>query len=116
MEFTLESKDLFSHLVLNNEYIATEVANTPEWKDEEKLVARLTVNGLEVPAEELDKLLNLMWEQAQHMAGVTEKADALKERAEQLLQDKANSIRETLNDLENRLQDIDQLLPYNWEK
>ena len=61
--FTLASvESMVSHWFLHSDAAVTAVAVTPEWKDDHRLVARVTVNGVELPFSDLDDLLMVIYE------------------------------------------------------
>lgn len=116
MKFTLDSKEMFSHLVLTNSDYATALASTEEWKENGEFTAKVLINGIECPAQALNVLLEHMWKLANDESGQSDFDLKVKEAAEKLLQEKANVLYETINELSNKLDDVTRLLPYNWEK
>lgn len=70
MEFTLDKQTILEHVVLmSGDAAVAEIAKTAKWQEDEKLQAKLTINGVEVPAETLEKVLEMMWEQANEKVG-----------------------------------------------
>jgi len=116
MKFTLDSKDILSHLVLDNDNIVDAVGGTKAWRSDGVLEAKLTVNGVDIPAEELDKLLNKMWKLAQVETGAEAFEEAVREEAKERLKAEFGKELDALNRLSRKLEDIDDLLVYSWDK
>lgn len=116
MKFTLDSKEMFSHLVLTDSDYAMVLAESREWVENGEFTAKVLINGIECPAQALNDLLEHMWKLANNESGQSDFDLKVKEAAEELLQEKANVLYETIAELSNKLDDVTQLLPYNWEK
>lgn len=52
-----KQEQLLSHVLLQNTEVATAVAETPEWTEDGVIKATVQFNGVEVPAETLEEVL-----------------------------------------------------------
>lgn len=109
-----------SHVVLANTELAKALSETELWKQEAKLEAKLTVNGLEIPVQLLEDVMQDLYKRA--TAEIEDKygkpdIDAMvEEKAEQLLKEHADNALEKINNLVELLEaPIDLLKPY-WER
>lgn len=117
----LEAKDILSHLILKDHNSAMEIAGTPEWDGGKGVLNMdIKVNGITVDTEVFRKVMEDMWEQACNRADAFVDADKYNERvqaaAKKLVQDSADSILETMDDLRNKLEDVDNLIEWKWEQ
>lgn len=116
MKFALDSKHMFSHLVLNNSEVANAISGTPQWKDNETLEAKLEINGVAIPAESLDELLREMWKQCQVDSGKDTFQKSVDEKARMILKEQKSKIWETINELQNKLEYCEDFIKYPWEE
>lgn len=116
MKFTLDHKTIMEHVLLESPTnIAKEISNTPLWLEGEVVEAKLTMNGIDVPVEVLEKVLQNMWEQCQEEVGVSEFKRKVREEAERIVQDKANSVVEAFSEIQSKLENASDLVKWEWE-
>jgi hypothetical protein len=115
MKFTLNHKTILEHVVLNNREIATQIAETPQWKEGGVLEASLIINGIDVPAKELEKVLKQMWDQCKVDSGKKAFEEKVREKAEESLCEKKDSVYNTLLDLQNKIESMESDIKYPWE-
>ncbi len=117
MKFTLDRKTIMEHVVLSAPHdIAETIAETPLWKDEEAIEAKLTMNGIDVPVEVLEKVLQNMWEQCQEKTGVSEFNRKVKAEAERIVKEKADDVMEAFQEIQSKLESANDLVKWEWEK
>ncbi|CAM0035576.1 hypothetical protein VPH184E373B_0010 [Vibrio phage 184E37-3b] len=118
-QVTLKPDDILSHLILEDSVTAQAIAETPEWKDGDGILGMdIKVNGITVDTEVFRKVLMHMWIQANDRAKDAVDEDKFQERvqaaAKKLVQDSADGLMETMNELQNKLNDVDQLVKWSW--
>jgi len=117
MEFTLDRKTIMEHVVLSAPHdIASTIAETPLWKEKETIEAKLTMNGIDVPVEVLEKVLQNMWEQCQEKTGVAEFNRKVKAEAERIVKEKADDVMEAFQEIQSKLESANDLVKWEWEK
>lgn len=120
LQFTLEAKDIFSHLVLQDKDYAEAIAASKEWTEDGILEARLTINGIEVPAMALNQLLMEMWDQANDKArkllDVEEVEKMIEARAKEILEEHTDNAIQKLTDIINTIEDPSNLITPTWER
>ncbi len=114
-QFTLECSYLISHLVLGDTDTAEAISKTPLWSEEEKLEAVVIINGVEVDGEVMEKILVHMWEQAKVDSGKEAFNQKVKEEAQRIVKERADEVMEAMNDITNKLHNIDDCVKWNWE-
>lgn len=121
MKFGLKKNDsMMQHLMFSCGMDALDsIRKTPQWKDEGILEATLQINGVDIPAEVMESFMKSLWERAKSHYEEQTNADEFKSkvenRAKELLSDSCGGILSVLNDLQNKLSDVDNLIKYNWE-
>lgn len=115
MKFSLKSDDLLSHLVLGNRKVAELVSVTDAWINEGVLEANLTVNGVKVPVEELDNLLNKFWDQAQIESGKEAFHKAVESEVLRLFNEQKDSALESLARLQCKVDAVESNIKFPWE-
>lgn len=103
MKFTLDRHDILSFILCSDDQGAALVAQTPEWKNNEELDMKISVNGIPIKTEALDEVLKEMWEQAQVESGMKEFERRVKEAASELIKEKFCDIHNKMYDFENAL-------------
>lgn len=119
MAFTLDSVDkIISHWFLNSEQAVRIVAETPEWLNDRKLIARVTVNGIEMPFAEFDAWMLKTYERAYEEAQVSfsDLDKEVEKRLKKRIKDEAEPILDNLWKLQQALGDAEEaIIPY-WDK
>ncbi len=87
MKFEMNNKTMMEHVILQDEECCMKIAETSLWKDSELLEAHLTINGVTVPAENLEKVLLMCWEQANDAVGNREYEQDVKAAARKMVED-----------------------------
>lgn len=109
---------MISHWFLQKMETVELIAETPEWKNDHKMVARVTVNGVELDFKSLDDFLLECYER--EMAKVKDSfADqrvAAERAAEEILKTRAKGILEHMDKLEDALRDSANLIEPYWER
>lgn len=116
MKFTLKSKDLFSHLVLNNKSIAEKISETKAWKEAESLEGKVFVNGVEIPAESLNQLLKDMQDQANIETGAEAFRKEVENKAYEIVGEQQCETLSALDDLRNKISEVDTMIKFPWEE
>ena len=119
MKFNLKDCKVFmSHLMLESEELSTKVAETTLWTEDGILEATLQINGVEVPAEHLEKFMKGLWGHAETQLRKKYNADQfddrVEEKAKQLLEEHADNALEQLCDLQNKLDEVGNVLTPHW--
>jgi hypothetical protein len=108
-----------SHVLLESS-ISKDVRQTPRWTELGELVARVTVNGVSIPAEEFEACLRKFVDQIESQVRKEYSADAFDEqverKAEAILQHHADNVLETFEDLRHKLSNIGDVLTPYWER
>ena len=87
MKFEMNNKTMIEHVMLQDIECCKKIAETSLWKDSELLEAHLTINGVTVPAENLEKVLLMCWEQANEAVGNREYEQDVKAAARKMVED-----------------------------
>lgn len=119
-EVKLNHKDILSHLILQDMETAMQINDTPQWDGGKgTLEMDIKVNGVTVPTEVFRKVMENMWKQARTQAADAVDESKYKQRVQEAaskkVQECAGQLLETMNDLQNKLHDTDQLVKWNWE-
>ena len=125
MKFTLDAKDIFSHILLEQGGVEKEVAATSQWKEGKNLDVCMQMNGVEVDPYILTKIMNHWrdeWVESirkDNDAGNFDKRveDAAKKLVEEKhqglvanLQTQCDEVVEVLSDLQNKVSMADLLI------
>jgi len=114
-----DPKQILSHVLLSSG-ICTLVADTPEWKDDKVLDVEVLVNGISIPAEDFENTLKSLIDQVE--TSVRNKYDAdnidkeIEDRANEILKTHANNALESLHELQQKLENVEDLLVPHWER
>jgi len=117
-EFNIEKLDnATQHILLGSgdEYCEL-VKDTIQWQKHGKLQATLQINGIPVPAKGFEDYLIQCWEQAKEKAGANEMDRRVKEKAEAILKERAQSVLDVLVDVEDKLNNINDTVKWSWEE
>ncbi len=112
------AKFIVSHWLLNDADSVTAVAETPEWKEQREMIARVTVNGVELPFKTFDDWLMGCYEQAINSARseFSELDAEVNRRLEKKLKAEAESVINKMHDLMRSMEDVESVLTPHWEK
>lgn len=120
MVFTINCADKIVHhwFLENHQDVLDKIIATPEWKDENKFVAVVTVNGVEMPFESLERYLQTMYNAtiADAKAQFADLEDEVQRRLEQRLKDEAQSIIDKMRELSYALDNVEDAIKPHWEK
>ena len=116
----LRANDILSHLILEDRDTAGVIADTPEWDGGKGVLEMdIKVNGVPVDTEAFRKVMENLWTQANDRAKDAVDEDKFQERvqvaAKKMVQDSADGLMETMYELQNKLNDVDQLVKWSWE-
>ncbi|CAM0038074.1 hypothetical protein VPHK460_0011 [Vibrio phage K460] len=116
----LQANDILSHLVLEDRDTAEIIADTPEWDGGEGVLEMdIKVNGVTVDTEVFRKVMEHLWTQANDRAKDAVDEDKFQERvktaAKKMVQESADGLMETMYELQNKLNDVDQIVKWSWE-
>lgn len=120
MKFDLlnDYNKIISHIVLHDIDLATEVSNTETWKNNRETVAKITVNGIEVPFEKIEEYFHdvakRMHEDAKEKYSDVEKE--VQRRLEKRLEEEVEPILQKLYDVREVLESSSDLLKPYWER
>lgn len=121
MEINIENpSQLLSHLLLEDIVVADKVRDTEAFQKDRKVTATVQMNGVEVPAEVMESVLQKLFEQVQCHYRNQYDADAfdrrVEEKAKQILQEHADNALEKLHNLTMVLEDPEHLIVPHWER
>lgn len=119
MAFNFDDPSKFvTHWMLQSEEVAQAIAATPEFQDGQTTVARVTVNGVELPFELLEDYFRFVYEytQAEAHRKYADQEALVQERLEQRLQAEANPVLDQLHRLQEILTEAGQIIRPHWEK
>jgi len=115
-----DAQQVMSHIVLGDRELATSVASTGMWDDEGKLVATLSMNGVEVSAQILEDVLQKLIAQVEDNIKDEYKVpdiDAMvEEKAKKLIKEQADNALCKLYELADSLEQHENLLTPHWER
>ncbi|AUR94260.1 hypothetical protein NVP1193O_129 [Vibrio phage 1.193.O._10N.286.52.C6] len=116
----LQASDILSHLILEDRDTAEAISDTPEWDGGKGVLEMdIKVNGVTVDTEVFRKVMEHLWTQANDRAKDAVDEDKFQERvqdaAKKLVQNSADGLMETMGELQNKLNDVDQLVKWTWE-
>lgn len=111
MKFGLNDTSLImNHLLLQNNDLIPALIETPEWKNDKEFHAKVTINGVEIPAESYEKFMMDQWKSIERDLKErydTEAFDArVKEAAENLLKDHAEKLIDSLGEMSRNVDEI----------
>jgi hypothetical protein len=113
-----DPSQIMSHFVLRSTAVVEALIETEEFKRDGSLIAKVIVNGVEIPADVYEDVLNNLF--TQYYDAVRNKYEAPKidqmveDKAKELLKQSADNVIETLDDLRDRLQNIDDMIKPYW--
>lgn len=116
--FDLNAENLVSHWVLNNMEAVSAISNTPEWLNEKKTVAKVTVNGVELSFESLDKWFLEVYDRKMKKAEAqyADLDQEVQRRLEKRVKDEAEPIIDALYKLAGNLANVEDAIAPYWEK
>jgi hypothetical protein len=120
-EIKLKHTDILSHLVLEDHETAMKIAETELWNDGDGVLEMdIKVNGVSLDTEVFRKVMENMWQQSRKQAAdavdESQYKDRVQKEAKKMLQDSADGVMEVMAELQNKLNDVDLLVTWNWEK
>jgi hypothetical protein len=120
-EVKLKHTDILSHLVLEDHETAMKIAETELWNDGDGVLEMdIKVNGVTLDTEVFRNVMESMWQQARKQAAdavdESQYKDRVQKEAKKMLQDSADGVIEVMAELQNKLNDVDLLVKWNWEK
>ena len=117
---SIAGTDILSHLVLEDEATAYLLIDSDLWKLHETLEMEIKVNGIDIPVSTFRKVMESMWEQAKDLADEAVDAKTYRSRVEaratELVETQASTVMDLMRDLENKLQNVDDIVKWNWDK
>lgn len=121
MKFDLEDHTVaLSHVLLENKEYAFKVSDTSLWKDNGVLEAKLTINGIDFPAELIEEVLQGLYSRCENFYkekyNVNNFDDRVEERAKELLKEQADNAYERMGKLIEILDNPEVLLKPHWER
>lgn len=121
MEINIENpKQLLSHFLLADIGVAEKVRKTEPFQDQRTITATVQMNGVEVPAEVFEKVLNNLLDQVKVHYREQYDADAfdrrVEDRAKQILKEHADNALDKIHNLSMVLEDSENLLTPYWER
>jgi hypothetical protein len=121
MKIDIENPNrLLSLFLLENVDIVNSVAETKELKDNGRIIATVKMNGVEVPAEVMENVLQNLINQVEEHYREQYNADAfdkrVEDRAEQILKEHADNVLEKLYSLSTKLEESDSLIKPYWKR
>lgn len=114
----LDAATIISHWVLEDIAHVDAIIQTPEWKKDRTTVAKVTVNGVELPFESLEKFIYSYLE-GREKSLTDQFADLDREaqrRVEKILQERADGALEMMDKLTVTLREVGTILKPYWEK
>lgn len=96
---------MLSHFLLENAEVAKAVSKTEDWTERDTITATIFMNGVEVPAETFEAVLQNFWGQIERR--FEEKYASDEARAEELLKAKASALLEKMADVSYELENLD---------
>ena len=117
---SLAETDILSHLVLEDTTAADLITDTTLWKVHNILEMEIKVNGVDIPASTFRKVMESMWEQAKDLADEAVDAKTYRTRVEaratELVETQASAVMDLMRELENKLQNVDDIVKWDWEE
>lgn len=103
-------RQLLSHVLLGNTEVVEKVVKTSEWKNDDLLTATVFVNGVEIPAETFEYVLNSLIGQVENRVREKYGADDLDRVVDKLANER---LKVKLEDMMDR---IDNAIDDFWEE
>lgn len=121
MKFDLtDYKTALYQVVVENDKLCTQLADTPLWKNEGVFEATLIINGVTVPAEHIENTLQNLYTQCEEYYkrkyDVSSFDERVEERAKELLREHASDALVKIGTLTEILEDSTKLLQPCWER
>lgn len=115
-----DPSQMLSHVLLGDLDVCKAVRDTKEYKADKTITPTVFMNGIEVPAESLEKALKSLFNQVESHYKEHYQADAfdakVEEKAVQLLKEHADNAIEKMHNLMMTLEDSESLLTPHWER
>jgi hypothetical protein len=120
MEFNLNSRErIVNHWMLqcDSELVET-IGETPEYKENRKFVAKVTINGVELPFESLDNYFLEIYRRMEEEIrdSYKDKEAEVQRRLDQRMKDEAQPILDKLRALDGVLDDVGNLIKPYWDR
>lgn len=118
MNFGIDSVEkIVSHWMLQNTETAKAIGQTEDWRSGQKLTARVTVNGIELPFADLDAFVAdyLDRQDKKRAEAYADLDQEVGRRVEAVLEGRAKPIIEAMSQLQNTLADAGSILKPWWE-
>jgi len=107
-KFNVEDSGVFlSHLALQDADAAKQIAETPQWSENQVMTAEVKINGVPVPAKVFEEVMQ-HWiketeRQIEEQTGFLKLATAVETAAHDLLDQKAEGLLQKMREVENAL-------------
>ena len=119
MKFGIDDPQvILSHILLHDTDLATAVAATPGWKQEQLVSPAVTFNDVPVPAEVFEGALKALYLQIvrQFSEKYADVEAEVQRRVEQRLTEEAAPVLSKLYELERVLEDVGDVIKPYWKK
>jgi hypothetical protein len=116
-ESDIEVRKVVSHWVINSDDRVAAICETPEWKADRTLVARVYVNGVELDFADLDRFLYECFKKTDEKleAKYADAKKAADEAAREILKERAAGVLEALDKIQDVLRDSESVIKPHWE-
>lgn len=109
---------MLSHFLLEDIEVAKAVSETYRFKEDDEIIATVSMNGVEVPAEVFERVLNNFWEQLERSfeEKYKDEAKAVHDAAVKMIEEQAAGVLDKLSDLEDVLRNADDIIKPYWDR
>lgn len=111
----LKSSDILSHIILRDRNTAEMISGTELWSEHNTLEMEIKVNGVDISAEVFRGFMEELWEQAKELVDENNFQGRVKSQVEEILQNQAFDIQNQMNELSNKLEQVNSNIKYPWE-
>ncbi len=111
---------LISHIFLNDETVCTTVSTTKEWLEDGVINCEVIFNGIKVDGSVLESTLQhfvkVIEDEFKEKYDTTRLDDIIENKAKELLKQYADNALDKLQDLQRKLEEVDELLIPHWQR
>lgn len=119
MEIDLKTpSQLMSHLLLADRDVAKAVAETERHESGEPVLATVYFNGVELPAEVMERVLQNFWDQVHrhYLEKYADEEKAAHDKAVEIIEGQVGDLREKVDTLVTHLDDVSNAIKPYWER
>ena len=117
MEINIDDvRQMLSHVILQSENACSKIADTDIWKNEKKMICTVTINGVDIPAQDFEDTLKHFVECVERHVDVKGFDEKVEEKAHELLKNHADNALDKLYNIASQLENIENTIIPHWSR